>query len=140
MPIGPVEYVIISFPGNKFTGEIVPELARLVDSGTVRILDMTFVGKDADGDVVVFEFDELDELAPFAGIDGEVGGLVTSEDVDHAASLLEPNSSAVLLLWEDTWAAPLVTAMRSAGGRLVEGARVPYDLAQAAFDGLVPAR
>jgi hypothetical protein len=140
MPIGPVEYVIISFPGNKFTGEIVPELARLVDSGTVRILDMTFVGKDSDGGVLVFEFDQLDELAPFAGIDGEVGGLVTSEDIEHAASLLEPNSSAVLLIWEDTWAAPLVAAMRSAGGRLVEGARVPQDLAQAAFDELVPAR
>jgi hypothetical protein len=139
MPIGPVEYIVVSFPGNKFTGEIAPELAKLVESGTIRVLDLVFVGKDADGNVVAFEFDQLDELAPFAAIDGEVGGLVTTEDINHAAALLEPDSSAALLIWEDAWAAPLVDAIRAADGVLVEGARIPRDLIEAAFDELASA-
>jgi Family of unknown function (DUF6325) len=94
MPIGPVEYVVLGFPGNKFRGEIVPELAKLVDKGTIRVLDLIFIGKDAAGNLVSFEFDQVDELAPFAAMDGEVGGLVSAEDIDHAAALLEPNSSA----------------------------------------------
>src|SRR5271165_4426155 len=136
MTIGPVEYLIVAFPGNNFSGDIAPELAKLVDSGTVRILDLVFVGKDAEGNVVTFEFDQLDELAPFADIEAEIGGLVSPEDIEHAAAQIEPNSSAALLLWEDTWAAPLAAAVLASGGVLVEGARVPHDLAQAAIDEL----
>ena len=79
--IGPVQYLVIGFPGNKFNGEIAPELGKLASSGVVRILDIVFVGKDTDGSVVVFEYDELEELALFAEIDGEVGGLANSDDV-----------------------------------------------------------
>jgi uncharacterized protein DUF6325 len=136
MTIGPVEYLIVAFPGNNFNGDIAPELAKLVESGTVRILDLVFIGKDADGGVVTFEFDQLDELAPFADIEAEVGGLVSADDIEHAAAQLEPNSSAALLLWEDMWAAPLAAAVRNSGGVLVEGARVPHELAQAAIDEL----
>jgi uncharacterized protein DUF6325 len=139
MPIGPVEYIVVGFPGNKFKGEIAPQLAKLVDSGTIRVLDLVFVGKDADGTVVAFEFDQLAELEPFAAIDGEVGGLVTTEDIEHAASLLEPNSSAALLIWEDTWATPFVEALRNADAVLLEGARIPQDLIEAAFDELAAA-
>ena len=77
MPTGPVEYIIVGFPGNKFTGEIAPELIALVDSGTVRILDLIFIGKDADGSVVSFEIDELDSVAGFEGLDADVGGLIS---------------------------------------------------------------
>jgi len=136
MAIGPVEYLVVGFPGNQFSGEIAPELAKLVESGTIRILDLLFVAKDADGSVVSFEFDQLDELAPFAAIDAEVGGLATPADIEHAAALLEPNSSAAVLIWEDLWAAPFAEALRNAGGVLVESARVPYELVEAAFDGL----
>ena len=77
MTIGPVEYIIVGFPGNKFNGEIAPELVDLVESGTVRILDLIFIGKDADGSVVAFEIDELDAAAGFGGLDGDVGGLIS---------------------------------------------------------------
>jgi hypothetical protein len=139
MTIGPVEYMIVGFPGNRFTGEIAPELAKLVAAGTVRILDLIFVGKAADGTVTTFEFDQRDELAGFAAIDGEVGGLISTEDVEYAASLLEPNSSEALLVWEDVWATPLVEAMRRADGVVLEGARIPHELVQAAVDELASA-
>src|SRR5271155_5042514 len=100
MATGPVEYIIVGFPGNKFTGEIAPELAALVDSGTIRILDLIFIGKDADGSVVTFEIAELDALSGFSSLDTDVGGLSSPEDVAHAAVDLEPNSSAALLIWE----------------------------------------
>ncbi len=96
MMVGPVEYLVVGFPGNRFTGDIAPELARLIDSGTIRILDLTFIGKDEDGAVVSFEFDQLDELEPFAVMEGDVGGVISDEDIQHAASMLEPGSSAAL--------------------------------------------
>jgi hypothetical protein len=139
MTTGPVEYIIVGFPGNKFTGEMAPELVKLVESGTVRILDLIFVGKDADGSVVSFEIDELDALAGFGGLDADVGGLISPEDIEHAAELLEPNSSAALLIWEDLWAAPFAEAVRRADGVLIEGARIPYELINTALEDLPPA-
>jgi hypothetical protein len=133
MTIGPVEYIVVGFPGNKFTGEIAPELIALVDSGTVRVLDLIFIGKDIDGSVLAVEIDELDELTGFAGLDGEVGGLISPEDVAHVADLLEPNSSAALLIWEDVWANSFAAAVQRADGVLLQGARIPHDLITAAL-------
>src|ERR1700741_4334533 len=120
MSLGPVEYVILGFPGNQFTGQIVPELAKLIDSGLVRIIDHTFISKDADGDVAVVEYDAAEELAALAGLGGEVGGILTDADIDYAAQSLEPNSSAALLIWEDVWAGPFATAVRNANGVILE--------------------
>jgi hypothetical protein len=139
MTTGPVEYIIVGFPGNKFTGEMAPELVKLVESGTVRVLDLIFVGKDADGSVASFELDELDALAGFGGLDADVGGLISPEDIEHAAELLEPNSSAALLIWEDLWATPFAEAVRRADGVLIEGARIPYELINTALEDLPPA-
>ena len=136
MTIGPVEYMVVAFPGNEFNGAIAPELAKLVDDGTIRILDLVFITKDADGDFAAIEFDEHDGLSAFASIDGEIGGVISHEDVEHAAEALEPNSSAALLVWEDTWATPFVEAMRASGGVLVEGARIPHDLIEPVLAGL----
>jgi len=136
MPIGPVEYIVIGFPENHFTGAIVPALTDLVESGTIHIIDLVFVSKAADGTVTSFEFDALEELADYAGLDGEAGGLLNDEDIELAAEALEPNSSAALLVWEDTWAAPLATALREAGGVLLGGERIPHEIVQAAFDEL----
>jgi hypothetical protein len=133
MDIGPVEYLILGFPGNNFTGQIVPELAKLIDSGLVRIIDLTFITKDADGNVEVLEYDAVEELAAFAGLDGEVGGILTEEDVAHAALSLEPNTSAALLIWEDTWAAPFAAAVRNANGVILEGARIPREFIEQAI-------
>src|SRR3954466_5580837 len=88
MTIGPVEYVIVGFPGNNFTGEIAPALANLIDNKTIRILDLVFIGKDADGEVVAFEFDELDGLSAFAELEGEAGGVIGHADIEYAASAL----------------------------------------------------
>jgi hypothetical protein len=139
MTIGPVEYIVVGFPGNKFTGEIAPELIALVESGTIRVLDLIFIGKDADGSVLSFEFDELDEVAGFSDLDGEVGGLISPADVEFVASQLEPNSSAALLLWEDLWAAPFAQAVRDSGGVLLDGARVPHEIIEPALAALPPA-
>ncbi|HEY3086451.1 MAG TPA: DUF6325 family protein [Jatrophihabitantaceae bacterium] len=139
MAIGPVEYMIVGFPGNRFRGEIAPELAKLVNSGTIRILDLVFILKDADGSVATFEFDQLDELAAFADVDGEVGGLISKEDIEHAAALLEPNYSEALLVWEDVWATPFVDALRRADGVVLEGARIPRELIETAFSELASA-
>ena len=128
MSIGPVEYIIVAFPGNEFNGEIAPELMALVETGTVRILDLIFIGKDADGSVLAFEIDELDAAAGFGALDTDVGGLISPADIEYAAAALEPNSSAALLIWEDVWAARFADAVRKSNGILLEGARIPHEL------------
>ena len=117
MSIGPVEYMIVGFPGNQFNGEIAPALADLITSGTIRILDLVFIAKDADGNHAAVEFDEHDALAGFGDLDGDVGGLISHDDIEYAAEALEPDSSAALLIWEDTWAKPLVDAHAGVGWR-----------------------
>ena len=137
--IGPVEYVILGFPGNKFTGQIVPELAKLIEGGVIRIIDLTFISKDAAGEVSVVEYDAVEELAAFAGLEAEIGGILTEDDIAYAALSLEPNSSAALLLWEDTWAAPFAAAVRNANGVILEGARIPREIIDQAMDALADA-
>ena len=95
--------------------------------------------KDAGGETTTFEYEDHDDFAGFMALDGEVGGLISDEDIDYAAESLEPNSSAALLIWEDTWAAPLVEALRDANGVVLEGARIPHDLIEAAMADLEPA-
>jgi hypothetical protein len=134
MPLGPVEYLICAFPGNQFTGELAPALAQLVDEKLVRILDLLFVSKDEEGNILSFEIDQLDELAPFMDLDGEAGGFLSDEDVEHAAEALDPNSSAVLLIWEDLWASPFAEALRNSGGVVLEGGRIPREVIEAAAE------
>ena len=132
--IGPVDYAIIAFPGNKFRGEIGPALADLVDANTIRIIDIAFVGKNADGDAIAFELTELDpdvqQGLEKAGI--EVGGLVPEEDIMAVAEALEPENSAALIVWENVWARDVAQKMRDAGGVLVAFERIPHDVVQAA--------
>ena len=135
MHIGPVEYLLISFPGNKFKGEIAPAIANLVENDTIRILDLTFIIKDADGTTAMFEYDELPEAAGFTDIDGESDGLFSDEDLEIAAAGLEPNSSALFIVWEDVWATELANAIAGAGGQIVAGERIPRDIVAAAFAG-----
>ena len=132
--IGPVDYAIVAFPGNRFRGEIAPAIAELVHAGTIRMIDIAFVGKNADGDVVAMELTELDpdvqEGLERAGI--EVSGLFNEDDLMAAAEELEPNSSAALLVWENVWARKVAQAMRDAGGVLLDFERLPHDVVQAA--------
>jgi hypothetical protein len=134
--IGPVEYLIVAFPGNRFRGEIAPALADLVEAGTIRIMDIAFVAKDEDGEVAAFELTELDpdvqEGLERLGI--EVTGLFNEEDMMAAAEELEPNSSAAMLVWEDVWARDAAQAMRDAGGVIFDFGRLPHEVVQAARD------
>jgi uncharacterized membrane protein len=132
--IGPVEYMIVAFPGNKFTGQIAPELADLVESGTIRIIDLTVVVKDADGNTVGMELLELDPEVQeaFEKMNVEITGLLGEDDIALAADALEPNSSAALLVWEDLWAAKLAQALRDADGVLIQRQVVPHEVIQEA--------
>ena len=132
--IGPVDYAVIVFPGNRFTGEIGPAIADLVDDGTIRIIDIAFVGKDADGEAVAMEITDLDpdvqDGLEKVGI--EVGGLFSDEDLLGAAADLEPNTSAALLVWENVWATRVSQAIRDAGGVLAAFERIPHAVIQEA--------
>ncbi len=130
----PVEYLIVAFPGNKFQGEIAPALAELVESETIRIIDLAFVAKDAEGNVAAFEVSDLDPdvQAALEEMGAEPTGLFSEEDLMAAAEELDPESSAALLVWEDLWAGRLADAIRDAGGELYDLGRIPHEIVMAA--------
>ena len=132
--IGPVEFIVLGFPGNRFKGEIVPALADLVESETIRIIDLAFVKKDADGSITTIELEDMDEdEAGGIGAHGDVGDLLSAEDLERAAEALEPNNAAAVLVWENTWAARFAQAVRNADGIVLENMRIPHDVVQAAI-------
>lgn len=135
-PTSPVEYVVIGFPGNQFTGGIAPALADLVESGTVRILDLVFISKDAEGDVLSFEYDDLTETAAYAEIDGDADGFLDENDITAAAEHLPLESSALLIVWEDLWAKRLADELAAAGGEVLAGSRIPRQLVTDIFDAI----
>jgi hypothetical protein len=136
MEIGPVDYMIVAFPGSKFRGEIAPALGKLVESGTIRIIDVAFVSKSESGDILAAELTELDpdvqEGLEKLGI--EVEGLFNEEDLEAAGEELEPGSSAALLVWENVWAREAAQAIRDAGGVLLDFERLPHEVVQGARD------
>jgi len=132
--IGPVDYFLVGFPGNQFRGEIGPAITDLVEAGTVRVIDIAFVGKDADGETVAMELSELDPDVQ-AGLEKAgvaASGLFNDDDLMKAAEGLEPNSSAALLVWENVWARKVAQAIRDAGGVPLAFERIPHDVVQAA--------
>jgi hypothetical protein len=133
MTTGPVEYLVVGFPDGTVSDVIAPELAKLVDNQTIRILDLVFLTKDTSGNVAVVEVDELGQLAGFVEIDAEVGGLIGPEDIGFVGEELDAGSAAAVLLVEDLWAAPLAEALNRSGSFLLEGARIPEDLVEEAI-------
>lgn len=133
----PVEIAVIEFPGSHFNGEIVPALAQLVDDEIVRIIDLVLVSRDVDGAVTAVEVNELDDqdAAALDSLDGEVNGLLNDEDLMLAGDALSPGSSALVIVWENTWARRMVEAVRGSGGRLVAHDRIDADTARAALAG-----
>ena len=128
MDIGPVEYLVVEFPGNEFKGEIAPEIAALAQSGIVRILDLVFITKDEHGDVAWLEADGAGDLAiGFLDSFDQLQGLLNEDDIATVAAELAPNSSAGLILWENAWAARLAGAVASANGRVVAHERIPRE-------------
>lgn len=131
---GPVEHIVIEFPGDRFDGRIVPLVQELVANGVIRIVDLVFVKKDGDGRVALLELSELDrdEALAFDALDGEVGGLLSTGDVDDVARHLAPGTSAAMVVWENVWAARLADALSAAGGRVVAHHRVADEAFEAA--------
>ena len=130
MDIGPVEILVIGFPGNKFSGEVAPALADLVESGLIKVIDLVFVTKDAKGNVVGIELSDLDE-ATIAAFDPHVGipsGLVSDEDIEDIGADLEPESSAAILLFEHVWATRFRDAVLGSGGELIASIRIPKEV------------
>ena len=132
MSLAPIEVVVLAFPENRFTGEILPELERLVQSDTISIVDGVLASKDADGSTTFVEFDNIedDEFAALAGVLERVEGLVSDEDVDDLTASLPPGSSAAVLVFEHTWAIPLRDAIVRGGGELVANLRIPASVVE----------
>jgi uncharacterized membrane protein len=128
MGLGPVEVIVIAFPGNQFTGEIIPELERLVKSETINIIDGLLVIKDANGVVTFAEFDEVggaSDAAELAKLFTRFDELVSDDDVNEIAQSLDNNCSAAIMVFENTWATPLRNAIVNSGGILAMNFRVP---------------
>jgi uncharacterized membrane protein len=128
MALGPIEVIVVGFPGNRFNGEIIPELEKLVESDTISVVDGLLVMKTADGEVEFVEFDQDGEnadAARLAGLFDQIDSLISDEDVDELAAGLEPNSSAAILVFEHTWAKPFRDAIVASGGVLAADFRVP---------------
>ena len=134
--LGPIDYLVVEFPGSKMTGEGLPLLVDLVDRGIIRILDFVFVKKELDGSVRGMAIADLDhdgklDLAVF---EGASSGLLDQEDLDEAGGVLQPGSSAGLLVYENRWAAPFARELRRGGGQVVAHGRIPVQAVLAALE------
>jgi hypothetical protein len=125
--LGPVDYLVVEFPAgaSSFTGEMAAELRALVDSGTIRVIDVLILTKDADGTVEATELSDIGELGDLQVIETELAELLAADDVDHLAAAMEPGSTAGVLIWENLWAAPFASAVRHSGGQLIANGRIP---------------
>lgn len=134
--LGPVDYIVVEFPGSKFNGEIAPALMDLIDKNIVRVLDLVILTKEADGSIDAIEISDLDEseAGSLRAMETELAELLSEEDLLSIAEAIEPGSSAAVLVWENTWAVPFATAVRHSGGQLVAGGRIPIQALAAALE------
>ena len=125
--LGPVDYLVVEFPAgaSSFTGEMAAELRALADAGTIRVIDVLILTKDADGTVEATELSDIAELGELQAIEAQLAELLAAEDVDHLAAAMEPGSTAGVLIWENLWAAPFASAVRRSGGQLIADGRIP---------------
>jgi hypothetical protein len=128
--IGPVEILVVGFPGNQFSGEVAPALAELVQGGLIRVIDLVFVTKDADGDVVGIELSDVDPAvsAAFQPHVEEPSGLLAEEDIEDLGADLPPDSSAAILVFEHLWATKFRDAVVNSGGELLASIRIPKEV------------
>ncbi len=125
--VGPVDVAVVAFDGNRFHGEVAPALLELQESGTVRILDLTFIRKDGDGSVSVVEVADSEVAAAFERVTQVEFDLLSAQDLDEVAAGLEPESSALVVVWENTWAARLAAALRESDGKVLLLERIPRE-------------
>jgi Family of unknown function (DUF6325) len=134
--LGPIDYLVVEFPPGhqNFTGEMARELADLVERGIIRVLDLLVVRKDEDGSFEAFEIDDLDSLDELRALEAEVAEILAADDVAHLAEAMEPGSTAGVVVWENSWAAPFASAARRAGGQLVANGRIPIQAILASLE------
>jgi Family of unknown function (DUF6325) len=133
--MGPIDYLVVEFPGNRMTGEGLPLLVDLVDQGIIRILDLVFIRKDEDGTIAGLSLHDLGaDGADLSVFEGAASGLLGEDDLAEAANAVEPGSSAGVLVYENTWAAPFAAALRRGGAQLVASGRIPINAILAAFE------
>jgi hypothetical protein len=134
--LGPVDYLVIEFPGSKFNGEIAPTLLDLVDRGTIRVLDLIMITKEPDGSFDAIELNDFEDgaLGELHRLETEIAELLSADDIANVAAALEPGSTAGVLVYENRWAAPFASAVRHCGGQLVANGRIPVQALIAAFE------
>ena len=125
--LGPVDYIVVEFPAgaSNFTGEMAKELIRLVDAGTIRLIDVLILTKDADGSIEAAELSDSEDLGELRKLESQLAELLAAEDVAHLAAAMEPGTTAGVLIWENLWAAPFASAARRSGGQLIANGRIP---------------
>jgi hypothetical protein len=125
--LGPVDYVVVEFPAgaSNFTGEMAEELVRLVNSGTIRLIDVLILTKNEDGTVDAMELSDIDELGELQALEAQLAELLAEDDVENLAAAMDPGSTAGVLIWENLWAAPFAAAARRSGGQLIATGRIP---------------
>jgi len=125
--LGPVDYVVVEFPAGQsnFTGEMASELVKLVDAGTIRLIDVLILTKDDDGSVEAIELSDVPELGELEALEAELAELLAADDVVNLGAAMDPGSTAGVLIWENLWAAPFASAARRAGGQLIADGRIP---------------
>jgi hypothetical protein len=133
--MGPIDYVLLEWPGRRPNGEVAPHLIDLVDRGLIRILDLAFIEKDEAGNVIALEIADVGgEVVELAVFEGAASGLIGDDDIEDAGSALEPGTAAALLVFENAWAAPFARAVRRSGGQLVASGRIPVQAILASLD------
>jgi Family of unknown function (DUF6325) len=125
--LGPVDYIVVEFPAGaaSFTGEMSEELLALVESGTIRVIDVLILTKNEDGTVDAMELSDIDQLGPLQAVEAQLAELLAAEDVEHLAAAMDPGSTAGVLIWENLWVAPFASAARRSGGQLLASGRIP---------------
>jgi hypothetical protein len=133
--MGPIDYVVLEWPGKQPVGDVVPLILDAVDRGLIRILDVAVMAKGDDGSVAALDLGDLSgDATSFAEFDGASAGLLGQEDLEDAAAALQPGTSAAILVWENRWAAPIAVALRRSGGQLVASGRIPVQAILASLD------
>lgn len=134
--LGPVDYLVVEFPAgvSNFSGQMATQLATLVNNGTIRLLDLLILTKDDAGGIDAFEIDDLEEVDELRALETEIAEILAEEDIAHLAEAMEPGSTAGVLVWENTWAAPFASAARRAGGQLIATGRIPIQAIVASIE------
>ena len=134
--LGPVDYLVVEFPPGhqNFNGEMATELAKLVDSRIVKVLDLIIIAKHDDGTIDALEIDDLDELDDLRAIEAGIAEILAADDIEHLAESMEPGTVAGVLVYENSWAAPFASAARRAGGQMIASGRIPIQAILASIE------